>query len=141
MSRRGAGAVAAWIVALTLLGGCTAARSELGTSDGACFSALPTATRSVGGHGRLLGVRLLTPTSLGHLAPSLAADLPAGEPSREGICVLAFAGSFTAGTVARPAGLPSGPVAVVVTRSASNRLIGTLIVPRAPLDFGHSHIG
>jgi hypothetical protein len=136
-----AGVVAGCLLALCLLGGCTSARSELGTSDGACFLALPTASRAVGPHSRLLGVRLLTPASLGHLAPSLIADLPTVEPSRERICVLAFAGSFTAGTVAKPAGLPAGPVAVVVTRSPSNQLIGTVIVPGAPLHFGHSHIG
>jgi hypothetical protein len=141
MSGRRAGTVAGWVLALCLLGGCTSARSELGTSDSACFLALPTATRAVGPHSRLLGVRLLTPTSLGHLAPGLAADLPTGESSREQICVLAFAGSFRAGTVAKPVGLPSGPVAVVVTRAPSNQLIGTVIVPRAPLHFGHSHIG
>jgi hypothetical protein len=141
MSGRRAGTVVVWVLALGLLAGCTSARSELGTSDSACFLALPTATRAVGPHSRLLGARLLTPTSLGHLAPSLAADLPPGEPSREQICVLAFAGSFTAETVAQAVGLPSGPVAVVVTRSPSNQLIGTVIVGRAPLHFGHSHIG
>ena len=141
MSGRRAGAVAGWVLALCLLGGCTSARSELGTPDGACCLALPTATRAVGPHSRLLGVRRLTPTSLGHLAPSLAADLSSGEPSGEQICVLAFAGSFTAATVAKPVGLPSGPVAVVVTRAPSNRLIGTVIVTRAPLHFGHAHIG
>jgi hypothetical protein len=141
MRGKRAGAVAGCLLALGLLGGCTSARSELGTSDSACFLALPTATRAVGAHGRLLGVRLLSSTSLGHLAPSLAADLPPGELTRGRICVLAFAGSFTATTVAQPVGLPSGPVAVVVTSSPSNRLIGTAIVRRAPLHFGHSHIG
>lgn len=141
MGAKRAGTVAGWVLALCLLGGCTSARSELGTSDGACFLALPTATRAVGLHTRLLGVRLLTPTSLGRLAPGLAADLFTGEPSRQQICVLAFAGSFTAATVAKPAGLPAGPVAVVVTRPPSNQLIGTVIVDGAPLHFGHGHIG
>jgi hypothetical protein len=141
MTGKRAGAVVSCVLALCVLAGCTSARSELGTSDSACFLAIPTATRAVGPHSRLLGVRLLTPTSLGRLAPSLAADLPSEGPPRGQICVLAFAGTFTARTVAKPAGLPSGPVAVVVARSPSNRLIGTVIVQRAPLHFGHSHFG
>ena len=141
MRTRRVGAVASCVLVLCLLGGCTSARSELGTSDSACFLALPTASRAVGPDGRLLGVRLLTPASLGHLAPAAAAALPVGESSRDQICVLAFAGSFTSGRVERPLGLSAGPVAVVVTGSPSHRLIGTVIVRTAPLHFGHSHIG
>jgi hypothetical protein len=136
-----AGALVACALAVLCLSGCTSARSDLGTSDGACFLAVPTAVQAVGPHSRLLGVRLLSRASLRQLAPGLSAELPSAGSSRDRICVLAFAGPFTAQTVAKPVGLPSGPVAVVVARSPSNGLIATVIVRRPPLHFGHSHFG
>ena len=136
-----AGAVVGCVLAVFVLSGCTSARSDLGTPDSACFLALPTAVQAVGPHSRLLGVRLLTPASLRQQAPGLFSELPSEGSSRDRICVLAFAGAFTARSVAKPVGLPSGPVAVVVARSPSNGLIATVIVRRPPLHFGHSHFG
>jgi hypothetical protein len=141
MSGRRAGVLVGGALALLVLSGCTSARDSLGTPDGACFLALPAATRAVGPHSQLLGARLLTVASLGQEAPGLAADLPSGGSSRDRVCVLAFSGRFTTGNVAKPVGLPSGPVAVVVSSSPSNALIATVIVRRPPLHFGHSHFG
>jgi hypothetical protein len=140
MIGRRIGALAGCLFAVVVLSGCTSARSDLGTSDSACFLAIPTAAQAVGPHSRLLGVRLLTTGSLRQQAPSLSVDLPSGS-SRDRVCVLAFAGAFTVTSVAKPVGLPSGPVAVVVTRSPSNQLIATVIVAHPPLRFGHSHFG
>ena len=141
MIRQRAGALVGCVLAVCVLAGCTSARSELGTSDSSCFLANPTAAQAVGPHSRLLGVRLLTLASLRQEAPGLAADLPSEGLSRDRICVLAFAGSFTTRSVAKPVGLSTGPVAVVVAKSPSNRLIATVIVRRPPLHFGHSHFG
>ena len=57
------------------------------------------------------------------------------------VCVVAFAGSFTRSMVSQPLGRPSGSVAIVVLRFPSNQLLGTAIVLRPPVRFGHSHFG
>ena len=66
--------------AASLLGGCTAARSELGTTDSPCYLALPAATKAVGMHGKLVGVHLLTLNSLGQRAAPTVRCAAGGAP-------------------------------------------------------------
>ncbi len=124
-----------------LLFGCTAARSNLGTSDSACYLALPAATKAVGSHGRLLGVRLMSLKALSQKSPHLFKSSLDEHPSRQRVCVIAFVGKFTSISVSKPLGRPSGRLAVVALEAPSNQLLGTAILDHPPLQFGHSHLG
>lgn len=133
--------LAASLLVGSLLAGCAAVRSNLGTTDSACYVALPTASRAVGSHGRLIGVHLSTLDRLRRQSPQLYGTVNARRGADQRICVTAFVGHFDAGSVSRPLGLPSGPVAVVVSEIPSNQILGTIILARTPLSFGHTHIG
>jgi hypothetical protein len=133
------------VAACLLLGGlataCTTARSDLGTSTSSCYLALPTATKAVGGHGRLLGVQRFSLTSLHQQAPSLYGQLDPHAPGSQRVCVVAFGGRFDTASVHAARGLSSGLLAVVVSTTPGNHLLGTVILARPPLRFGHSHAG
>jgi hypothetical protein len=118
--------------------GCTTARSDLGTSVGSCYGALPTATRSVHGSGHLLGVQEFTVGWLHRHAPDLYRELITKQPSGERDCAIAFRGQFEAASVSRPRGLPSGQLAVVVSTESGNHLLGTVIFAKPPLRIGRS---
>lgn len=139
--RRLAGGLAGCLLLAGVLAGCSSARSSLGTSDSSCYLALPTATKAIGGHGRLLGVHLFTLTSLRHRSPHLFKALALGHDGSERVCVVAFSGVFDQATVSHPRGRSSGRLAVVVATTPGNELLGTVIFTRAPLHFGHPHIG
>jgi hypothetical protein len=124
-----------------VLNGCTTARSGLGTSDSSCYLALPTATKAVGSQGRLLGVQRFSLSALRRNAPHLLHDLGTNAPGSETVCIIAFTGKFTAGTVSDARGQSTGHLAVVVSTTPGNHLLGTVIFTRAPLHFGHSHAG
>ncbi|HVA08111.1 MAG TPA: hypothetical protein VNG12_15345 [Acidimicrobiales bacterium] len=121
--------------------GCTTARTNLGTSDSSCYLALPAATKAVEGHGHLLGVKLFTLAGLRKEAPRLYSLVLDGQPKSERVCVAAFSGNFRNDNVSHPLGRPSGHLAVVVTATPTNKLLGTAIFLQVPLRFGHSHIG
>ncbi len=133
--------VAGCILLAGLLAGCTAARSELGTTDSACYLALPAATAAVGSHGKLLGVHLLRLNNLRQRSARLFEALPVSRTSGQRVCVIGFTGQFTRESVSRPYGHQSGHLAVVVLDTPSNQLVGTVIFDHAPLSFGHAHIG
>lgn len=139
--RRGVGGVASCVVAAAFLADCTTARSDLGTSVSSCYHALPTATKAVNMRGHLLGVQEFTVGSLRRGAPSLSRELATSAASGSRICVVAFSGTFDASSVSAPRGLATGHLAVVVTTTPGNHLLGTVILPRAPLRFGHPHVG
>jgi hypothetical protein len=124
-----------------LLAGCTTARSSLGTSDSSCYLALTTATEAVRSQGHLLGVQRDSLSALRKQAPHLLADLATKRPASQAVCVIAFTGKFTAGSVSDPRGRATGHLAVVVSTTPGNRVLGTVIFTRAPLHFGHSHAG
>jgi hypothetical protein len=128
-------------VAALCLVGCTSARSSLGTSDSGCFVVLPAAVSAVGSPATLLGVRSMTLATLHQQDPALSGAIGTDRPGSQPVCVVAFHGAFRAASVTKPLGLDSGPVAVVVVQASPERLLGTFIVDRAPLKFGHSHIG
>lgn len=132
----GAGSI---VLAVSLLGGCTSARINLGTSDNSCYLALPAATKAVPPHSRFIGVHLFTLASLKKKAPHLFDALPSEPASSQRVCALGFVGSFTRTSVTKPFGLASGSVAVVVSKTPSNQLLGTVIFNQTPIRFGHSH--
>jgi hypothetical protein len=131
----------ACLASACVLTGCAAVRSDLGTSDSPCYLALPAASRAVHGSGKLAGVELLTLTGLRRQAPRLFTPLAIPRASPDRICVIAFTGTFTESTVVRPRGSPSGRFAVVVLRTPSNRLLGTVILDHPVPHFGHTHVG
>jgi hypothetical protein len=129
------------VLSVVLIGGCTTARSNLGTSDSSCYLALPTLTKAVHGHGRLLGVHRYTWTVLRKQVPKLVGQLPVKERGSTAMCVAAYTGQFTQGTVSDPHGESSGRLAVVVSTATGNHLLGTVIFTKAPLRFSHPHVG
>lgn len=121
--------------------GCTSARTNLGTTDSACYLALPIASHAIGTQGRLQGVRLVTLSTLRHEAPGLTAHVSSEVPANQNICALAFAGRFTLSSVTKPYGRPVSRVAIVLVTRPSNTVLGTVLLDRLPLRFSHSHIG
>ncbi len=134
--------VAICLVALVLVASnCTAARSNLGTSVSACYLALPSATKAVHSAGKLIGVQRSTLTKLKESYPVFVNNLHVDGAMPEQVCLFAFSGRFTAQSVSKPRGRPAGRLAVVVLSTPANALLGTAILRRAPLRFGHPHIG
>jgi len=130
-----------WVAAAGLLAGCSAVRSNLGTSESACYQALPTASQAVGGHGRLAGIHLFTVGSLHREIPHLFAHLTIPHPTPQRLCAMEFTGLFTKASVVQPLGSPGGRYAVVVVATPGNHLLGTVILDRPPYRFEHTHIG
>ena len=139
--RRGGGGIVGCLLVATVVAGCTTARSDLGTSVSSCYLALPTATKAVGGHGHLLGVQRFTVGRLQQQVPTLYRDLTSRPSSGKGVCVVAFSGMFHASSVSAARGRRSGRLAVVVSTTPGNHLLGTVIFARPPLRFGHTHAG
>lgn len=138
-ARRAATAVASLVLASGLLASCSAARSDVGTTDESCYLALPTASRAIEGQGHLAGVRRYTLSSLRTMAPRLYGRLADDVPAGHAVCLVAYTGQFDADHVTKPFGRPSGHVAVVVVASPGQQLLGTLILTKAPVRFGHTH--
>jgi len=134
-------AVAALAAAVTVAG-CTSVRNDLGTANSGCYVALPSASAAVGGHGQLLGVRLVDVSSLRSRSPLLfRAAVTAPRPTPTRVCLVAYTGRFDAAKVERPVGARQGRLAVVELEYPNNRLLATWVVGRQPLPFGHSHLG
>jgi hypothetical protein len=129
------------VVAAGLLAGCSAARSDLGTSESACYLAIPTASQALGGHGRLAGVHLFTGVSLRRGIPRLYRRLPVTVPGSQRLCVFEYTGHFTTTSVAGALGSPKGRYAVVVVTTPANHRLGTVILDHPPYRFEHTHIG
>jgi hypothetical protein len=141
VQRRLASGIVGCILLAFAFAGCTSVRSSLGTSDSSCYRALPTARQAVNAQGRMIGVQLLTLAALRRDAPRLFGDLATTHAESQRVCVVAFDGRFEKSSVSEPRGRSTGHVAVVVATTPSNQLLGTVIFTRAPLHFGHSHIG
>jgi hypothetical protein len=133
--------VAAVLLAVGLAA-CSSVRSDLGTTNGPCYVALPAASAAVHGQGHLAGVRLVTVSSLRHVPViyPVAATMRAGRRVTH-VCLVAFTGHFTSGTVDEPHGRPMGHLAVVVLEYQGNELLGTVVFAHPPLRFGHTHLG
>jgi hypothetical protein len=139
LRRRLFGGFAAAMVAASLLTSCTTARTDVGTADESCYLSLPAATRAVGGHGHLEGIRKFTAAQLRQTAPRLYQDLLSPVPPRQDLCVAAFTGQFTSAEVTKALGRNEGVFAVVVLTTPANRLLGTLILRRVPVRINHTH--
>ena len=140
--RRWGSAALAVLVGAATLAGCTAVRNDLGTANSPCYVALPAARQAVHSQGRLVGVHLVSVSSLAR-APGLyrvAHVSPNGRPVGK-VCLVAFSGHYTAAAVEEPRGRASGHLAVVVLRYQGNNLLGTVLFQRSPQAFGHSHFG
>jgi len=57
------------------------------------------------------------------------------------VCLVAYTGNFTAATVQRPAGSPTGHDAMVVLTTPNTRLLATVVLERLPLQFRHPVVG
>ena len=134
-------AAASLLLLAVALGGCASARNELGTADSNCYIGLPEGVAAVHHHGHLFGVRLLSVASLERGAPVLyrAARHAPGKKVGQ-VCLVAFTGSFDAATVEHPLTRSAGHLAVVELGYPSKRLLGTLLLRRAPLPFAHTHL-
>jgi hypothetical protein len=138
--RRGCGAIGL-LLASAGVTACTTARSDLGTSAGPCYVALPTATKAVNGEGHLLGVQRVTAESLQRQAPELYRQVPTTYAASTRLCVVAFSGRFDTASVTDASGRSSGGLAVVVSTASGNRLLGTVIFAKPPLRIGRSEVG
>jgi hypothetical protein len=139
--RRGLAAASGFVVVAALVAGCTTARSDLGTSDSTCYRSIPAATKAVNSHGRLLGVERTSLGALRRVAPDLLSDISAGPLPSQAVCVIAFSGHFTSASVVEPRGRSSGRLAVVVTTTPADHLLGTVVFSRPPFHFGRLHAG
>jgi len=82
-----------------------------------------------------------TLSTLHQQAPRLYEQLDPKGAGSQRICVIAFGGRFKASSVSSPRGRSSGRLAVVVSTAPANHVLGTVILARPPLRFGHSHAG
>jgi hypothetical protein len=139
--RRGGSVLVGCLLAAATVADCTTARSDLGTSVNECYHALPAATKAIRMHGHLLEVQELTLGALRRQAPGVYRDLAAHPAAGKHICVVAFSGRFDASSVSDARGRPSGQLAVVVSTTPGNEVLGTVILPHPPLRFGHAHAG
>lgn len=131
--------VAATALGASVFAGCTSARSGLGTSDESCYLALPTASKAVGGHGHLTGIRKYRVADMKKLAPNLYDYLADQAPGTQAICLAGYTGLFSNTMVEKPVGRATGKLAVVVVTSPGNRVLGTLILKKLPVRFQHTH--
>lgn len=123
------------------LSGCTSARSSLGTTDSSCFLDLPAAAQGVVHHGRFTGIHLFSVTQLRKLAPRLVDELEVAHATAPHMCVAAYEGTFSAAGVDKPLGRSSGLLAIAVVNASNRKLLATVLIKRAPLHFGHPHLG
>jgi hypothetical protein len=121
---------------------CAATRNELGLNDGLCYVALPAANAAVHGRGSLIGLRLRKVSDLRVVHQLMPLPTPRGHRLNSGtrLCLVAFRGAFAAREVHRARGREAGRVAVVVLTYPGNRVLGTVILDRPPLPFGHPHL-
>jgi len=130
---------AAVLAMAALLGACSSARTDVGTSANSCYQAIPVASEAVADHGHLAGVRKETLASLRGLAPGLADVLADQVPAGQAVCLVAYDGHFASADVAKPLGRGHGTVAVAVVTWPGKKLLATLVLERIPPRFGHTH--
>jgi hypothetical protein len=127
------------LLGASVFAGCTSARSGLGTTDESCYLALPTASKAVGGHGHLTGIRKYRVADMKTLAPRLYNYLADQAPRSQVICLAGYTGNFSKTMVEKPIGRATGKLAVVVVTSPQNKVLGTLILKKLPVRFQHTH--
>ena len=134
-------AALALCVCLGATSACTAARDTLGTNSSPCFRALAIASDAVHDRGTFAGVRLVAVSALKsvkHVGEMLQAR---SSTPLHNLCVVSYRGTFRPSEVARPAGrVPAsgtGRFAIVVISTPQNKLLGTFVLEREPVRFGH----
>ena len=132
-------AVAGLALAGLVLVGCSAARTDVGTTDETCYLALPTAAHAVGPGAHFVGIRKYEMSSLKGISPRLYAQMVKTEPAKQAVCIAAYTGHFSSYTVVKPLGRPVGTLAVAVIKTPGNELLGTLILTKIPVRFQHTH--
>ncbi len=137
--RRVGAAVAGLALAGSALVGCSAARTDVGTTDETCYIALPTAAHAVGPGAHFVGIRKYEMSSLKGIAPRLYAQMAKTVPAKQAVCIAAYTGHFSSYTVVKPLGRPVGTLAVAVIKTPGNELLGTLILTKLPVRFQHTH--
>jgi hypothetical protein len=123
----------------SVFAGCSAARTDVGTTDETCYLALPAAAHAVGHGAHFIGVRKYTMSSLKSFAPRLYNHTANSVSPKQAVCLAAYTGHFTSGTVDKPLGRPAGKLAVAVLTTPGNELLGTLILSKIPVRFQHTH--
>jgi hypothetical protein len=124
-------------LAASLLAACSSARTDIGTTAESCYLALPTAAKAVGGHAHLEGVRKYSLNGMKSLAPKLYGHLAQDVPKGKSVCLAAYSGHFTRGSVDKPLGRSAGKLALAVVAVPGNDLLGTLILEKLPVRFQH----
>ncbi|MGO9560119.1 MAG: hypothetical protein ACLPQS_03870 [Acidimicrobiales bacterium] len=132
------------VLVAAILTSCTSVRNGLGTRDSVCFASLPVAELALGGKPTFAGVRYLPPISLiGSLDHETRRRLHPPKAllakPRVGVCLVAYRGRFSSAVTARAWRPEPGPYdfAVVVVRQADDHVLGVVLLPRAPIRFGH----
>jgi hypothetical protein len=125
-------------LAASLFAGCSSARTGLGTADESCYLALPTASKAVGGHAHLAGIRKYTIANLKGVAPRLYGALADQVPKGQALCIAGYTGHFVASAVTKAMGQSSGKLAVVVVTTPGNKVLGTLVLTKLPVRFQHT---
>lgn len=120
--------------AVLALVSCGARGAALGTTSSPCFQAVPTAATSIGHRGKLVGVRLVTPTGrMLQRVPQLSGLGP------EKVCLVVFSGRFGPTNVAAPLDAHTGTYVIVVVPPNGLRVVTSIVVDKLPLAFSHPH--
>lgn len=127
------------------LGGCDSVRNGLGTRDGLCFPALPAARQLVGSEATFAGVRLLSAHALDKAIRRRLGALPLKAPDpltdylHRPACLVAYRGAVPPKVVAQAWQPEKGPhrFTIVVVRQSDDKVLGVVVLPKAPLRFAH----
>ncbi len=144
MSRRVATMAVLGLVLLAA-SGCAAVRNGLGTRVGICFAALPAARQVVGQQASFAGVRYLRPRAVMTAIAKQLGEKPLAPPDaladvvRKPACLVAYRGP-AGHRLERQAWRPERgrpEFTIVVVRQSDHKVIGVMVLPRAPLGFSH----
>jgi hypothetical protein len=137
--------VAALLAAGLFSSSCDSVRNGLGTRDGLCFSALPAARQVVGSRASFAGVRLLSSHALDSAIRRRLGVPPPGVPDpltdfvHRPACLVAYRGDVLHRAMAGAWRPEKGPYVftVVVVRQSDDKVLGVVVLPKAPLRFSH----
>ncbi|HSS08494.1 MAG TPA: hypothetical protein VLL25_01320 [Acidimicrobiales bacterium] len=126
---------AAALVAIAVLAGaCGGARNSLGTTASPCFRAVPGAKEAVRSKGNLVGVRLVSTSTLQKRIPN---DQQLAAVRDRQLCVFAFHDDYHAGDVPGATNQDHGQYAVVALTIKSPKVVATFLLDRLPTRFRH----
>lgn len=126
-------AAAALALVAIALGGCSAPHSGAVANTGPCAQVLPLAHATVGGHGRLLTVKVVKRSSVRKLL--MRASRPAHRPHarlRRKVCLVVYRGPYRAGAVPAAGPTAAGRYAVLAIRVRHPELVRAAVIDRVP---------